>query len=63
MNPLTAVAVSLLPVSRLRAAAAFRLLSHTGAPETDLARVERFPDGSVEVSPATPPTAESLTQP
>jgi DNA processing protein len=39
MNPLTAVAVSLLPVSRLRAAAAFRLLRQTGAPETDLAQV------------------------
>ena len=39
MDPLTAVAVSLLPVSRLRAAAAFRLLRHSGAPETDLARV------------------------
>jgi DNA processing protein len=39
MNPLTAVAVSLLPVSRLRAAAAFRLLRHSGSAETDLARV------------------------
>ena len=40
MNPLTAVAVSLLPVSRLRAAAAaFRLLRDPGTPEEALSRV------------------------
>lgn len=55
MDPLTAVAVSLLPVSRLRAAAAFRHLRDHGTPETDLPRVLEscgVPAGSAEIRSA-----------